>query len=660
MLFAMRTTLSLLILLPGWSNAVSCPIPGRVRKTGRGVRRVIFTGFVAALLLLGAASSEAQPAVRQVLMLQSFDRGTSTVDHFTSNFRIELERRATEPVNVVQIVVGPTGFVGAPEQVVVDYILSAFVHRPKPDLIVTVAGPAALFARTYRQQLFPDTPILFASVDQRFLDDAPLGDKEAAVAVDNHFSRTIETILQLRPETTQVFMVMGSGLLGRFWRRELESEFSRFHDRLTFIWSNDLSLPEILRRCSSLPEHSAILYVSFGTDAAGAAFPDERLFRELRETANAPLFAGQSVFLGHGIVGGSLLSIDDLSRDTADAAARLLRGATPASIDVPLRLPGQPTFDWRELQEWGILESRLPPGSVVRHRPPSLWSAYRSTVLSAVGVLAIQSLLIIGLLYQLRARRRAELESRKNLALAADASRRLTMSAFTSSIAHELGQPLSSMIHNAQAGRMMLSADRATPDTLGEILSDIETEGVQATQIMERHRTMLRGRQLDTKPIDLHLVIHESLALVAHEMGTRQIETTLNLSSRPCIITGDEVLLQQVIVNLLMNAMDAMIETPQARRRVTISTETRATDVAVSVRDAGSGLPAQIDGALFAPFVTTKSSGLGIGLTITQTIVEAHSGTIDARNNPDGGATFTITLRRSATAQISSAPSAVA
>ncbi len=360
---------------------------------------------------------------------------------------------------------------------------------------------------------------------------------------------------------------------------------------------------------------------------------------------------GRASFLGHGIVGGSLLSIDEMSRDTADVAVRLLHGAAPTSIDVPVRLPGQPTFDWRELQRWGIPESRLPPGSLVRYRAPSLWSAYRSTVLSAIGVLAIQSLLIIGLLYQRRARRRAELESRNNLALAADASRRLTMSALTSSIAHELGQPLSSMIHNAQAGRMMLTAERATPDTMGEILSDIETEGVQATQIIDRHRTMLRGHQLDTKPIDLHVVIHESLALVAHDMRTRQIEATVNLSSSPCIITGDQVLLQQVMVNLLMNAMDAMAETPPARRRVTISTEVRAADVDVSVRDAGTGLPAQIDGALFTPFVTTKAHGLGIGLTITRTIVDAHGGTIDARNNPEGGATFTVTLRRSGTAR---------
>jgi signal transduction histidine kinase len=641
---------------------VSSPLLRIVSKTGRDRRfpRVVLTSLLAVVLLLSAAPSDAQPAVRQVLMLQSFDRGNVSVDQFTGNFRVELDQRAEGAVNVVQVVVGPTGSVAAPEHAVVDYIRSVFADRSKPDLIVTVAGPAAVFARKYRQQLFPDTPTLFASVDQKYLGDVALGDNGTAVAVVNDYPRTIEEILQLLPQTRQVFMVTGSGQVGRFWHRELENEFRRFHDRLTFVWFDDLSLQEILRRCATLPDNSAIVFVAFGTDATGAAYADDRVFAELHAAANAPLFAPHTVYMGAGIVGGSLLSIEDLSRNSADVAVRLLNGAPPRSVTVPLQGPGQPTFDWRELQKWGIPETRLPPGSVVRYREPSLWSAYRSTVLSAMGVLAIQSLLIVGLLYQRRARRRAEIESQNNLALAADASRRLTMSALTSSIAHELGQPLSSMIHNAQAGRMMITADRATPDTIGEILADIETEGLQATQIIDRHRTMLRGRQLDTKPIDLHVVIDESLALVAHDLKTRQIEATVNLSPSPCIITGDEVLLQQVMVNLLVNAMDAMADTPPTRRRVIISTEVSAADVGVSVRDAGTGLPEQINGGLFTPFVTTKAHGLGIGLTITQTIVEAHRGTIDARNNPEGGATFTVTLRRSGTAEIPSRPPSVA
>jgi signal transduction histidine kinase len=613
------------------------------------------------LLVLGAAANgTAQPVQKQVLVLQSVDRGNIVVDHFTANFHVELDQRAEQPVNFVQVVVGPIGPVGAPERAIVDFIVSTFADGPKPDLIVTVSGPASIFARKYRQQLFPDTPLLFAALDERYLRAAPLGENETAVASANDFPRLIDDILQVLPQTRQVFVVAGTGQLGQFWRRELEEPFSRFRDRLTFEWLDNLSLSEMLRRCASLPDNSAIFYLTYGTDAAGAAYADERVLADLRSTANAPVFGGQSVHLGAGVVGGTMLSIETLARNTADVALRLLNGAAPGSISVPPQRPDQPIFAWRELERWSIPESRLPPGSVVRYRAPSLWRAYRGTVLSAVGVLAVQSLLIAGLLYQRRARRRAEIESRTNLALAADASRRLTMSALTSSIAHELGQPLSSMIHNAQAGRMMITADGSTPDAMGEILSDIETEGVQATQIIDRHRTMLRGHQLDIKPIDLHAVIDDSLALVAHDMSARQIEATVNLSSHPCIINGDQVLLQQVLVNLLMNAMDAMAETSPARRRVTISTEVRAAEVQVSVRDTGTGLPAQIDGTLFTPFATTKAHGLGIGLTITRTIVETHGGTIDARNNPEGGATFTVTLRRSELPGIRSGPPRVA
>ena len=167
------------------------------------------------LLVLGAASSEAQPAVRQVLVLQSFDRGNLSSTTSPATSASTWTSAPGRPVNVVQVVVGPTGFVGAPEQAVVDYIRSTFADRPKPDLIVTVAGPAAVFARKYRQQLFPDTPLLFAAVDQRYLRDAPLGENETAVAVVNDFPRLVDDILQLLPQTKQVFMVMGSGQLGQ-------------------------------------------------------------------------------------------------------------------------------------------------------------------------------------------------------------------------------------------------------------------------------------------------------------------------------------------------------------------------------------------------------------------------------------------------------------
>ena len=209
----------------------------------------------------------------------------------------------------------------------------------------------------------------------------------------------------------------------------------------------------------------------------------------------------------------------------------------------------------------------------MRYRAPNLWSTYQGTVLSVLGVLAVQSLLIAGLLYQRRARQRAEVESRRNLALAADASRRETMSALTGSIAHELGQPLSSMTFNAQALRKMVADNRATSDTIGEILSDIEADGLRATQLIDRHRTMLRGRELNKEPIELHALINESLALVAHDINARDVKATVHLPSTPCVISGDQVLLQQVLVNLVVNAMDAMAGAQPPWPRLTISSD---------------------------------------------------------------------------------------
>ncbi len=280
---------------------------------------------------------------------------------------------------------------------------------------------------------------------------------------------------------------------------------------------------------------------------------------------------------------------------------------------------------------------------MVRYRNLSVWREYPRTILSAAGALAIQALLIIGLMFERRARRQAEIDSRRNLALAADVSRRETMSVLTHSIAHELGQPITSMMLDAQALQMMIADKTATPETMGEILSDIQAESARATQIIERHRAMLRSHELQKKPIDLNAVIKESVALVAYDMTTRQITVNVNLCPKPCVISGDQLLLQQVFVILVMNAMDAMAEMPPPRRHVTITSELSAADVEVTVRDAGPGLPADL-GTLFTPFVTTKSHGLGIGLTIARTIAGAHGGTIEARNNPEGGATFTVTL----------------
>jgi C4-dicarboxylate-specific signal transduction histidine kinase len=342
-------------------------------------------------------------------------------------------------------------------------------------------------------------------------------------------------------------------------------------------------------------------------------------------------------------VGGVVRETRESGRRLGETALRILDGTPARDISIETAQV-RPVFDWRAMQRWRFDERLLPADSIVSFRAPSLWRDYRREVLIALGGLSIQSILIVGLLYERRARRRAEVDSRRSLALAADANRRVTMSARTGSIAHELSQPLNAILHNARAGEMLVASNRATPDVLQELLADICTADVRATQIVERHRTMLKSRALDRKRVDIHGIVRESIALVAHDIGTRHVQVDLNLPVDPCFVVGDHVLLQQVLVNLMMNAMEAMAETPPDRRRIWVRSDVRHNAVEVSVGDAGTGLPSTIDGHLFEPFVTTKANGIGIGLTIARSIVEAHLGRIDAHTNADGGATLRVTL----------------
>ena len=255
--------------------------------------------------------------------------------------------------------------------------------------------------------IFPHTPLLQVGLDSVWLEQLTTVDA-TAVTTALDAPKIIDTILQLFPDTTSIYVVIGASEMEAVWRREFARQFAGFAQRLNIVWLNEWSFAEMLQRAAHLPRHSAIYYLVLSMDAKGIAQSETHTLAQLHKVANVPIFGVYDSQLGQGIVGGPLMSVPELGQRAADTALHVLHGESPASIRGPPQKPGPPTFDWRELQRWGIPESRLPPGSVVRYRAPSLWRAYRGTVLSAVSVLAVQSLLIVGLLYQRRARQRAE------------------------------------------------------------------------------------------------------------------------------------------------------------------------------------------------------------------------------------------------------------
>src|SRR4029079_18223745 len=168
-----------------------------------------------------------------------------------------------------------------------------------------------------------------------------------------------DEILRLLPETRKVMVVVGTSQVEQFWLREMKRDFGRFGDRLQFVWITELPYNNIVKRCRTMPARSAIFFAILSLDGKGEPRVDGDTLPSLHAVANVPMFALYGV--GRGIVGGPLLSTDDLSRTTAQVALRVLAGESPGSIKTPRQRTGQPTYDARELQRWKIAERRLPP-----------------------------------------------------------------------------------------------------------------------------------------------------------------------------------------------------------------------------------------------------------------------------------------------------------
>jgi signal transduction histidine kinase len=612
------------------------------------MRRLFTCALVAVVTVVTARLTADSGTPKSVLILFSHERERTIYDPLDLNLRAAIA--AAAHVNLYTEYLDAMRFdeenYRAPT---LEFLRAKYMQRPV-DAIVAVSPLALDFVLDHRDELFPNVPVVFASVNRSRIGEIARAPNVTGIAVTRELTSTLDLALMLHPGTRAVFIPAGRSAQEHTWTDEARSSLQRYHDRVRIEFLTDLTMTDLEARVAHLPDHSLVLSAGLMYyDADDQYFLPEEVLRRICRAANVPVYSTGEPELGLGIVGGSLYDMAPVGTAAGAMVRRILAGEPVARIPIETLNPNYAMFDARQLERWGIDERQLPAGAIVRFRTPSLWRDYRGAVLSGAAALFLQSLLILGLLYQRRARQRASLESRHNLALAADANRRATVSAMTSSIAHDLRQPLGAILHNTAAAERLLVSGRATPQEMGEILADIRMDNARAREIVDRHSAMLKGREVERTPIDLQGVVRESVALVAHDMRARQIDLQVDLPADICCVVGDRVLLQQVLVNLLVNAMDAMAATPADRRRITVQVKRTAATFELSVRDAGTGLPATIDGQQFEPFVTTKPDGLGIGLTISRRIVEAHEGRLVARNNTDGGATFCVTLPCAAT-----------
>lgn len=241
-------------------------------------------------------------------------------------------------------------------------------------------------------------------------------------------------------------------------------------------------------------------------------------------------------------------------------------------------------------------------------------------------------------------RLQAEAEARQRREELAHMSRVATMGGLTTTLAHEINQPLSAIMNNAQAAKRYLKAPTPDMAEIGEILDDIAKEGSRASEIINRLRNLLKKSKIEIEPMDLNSVFQEIVTLLNSDAVMRDVKIELELDPQLPFVRGDRIQLQQVALNLVLNALDSVAEGPQEVRRVLIRTSRKDTVALAEVKDSGKGISQEEIEKVFTPFFTTKPQGMGVGLSISRSIISHHQGQIWAVNNPEGGATFYFSL----------------
>jgi signal transduction histidine kinase len=357
------------------------------------------------------------------------------------------------------------------------------------------------------------------------------------------------------------------------------------------------------------------------------------------------VYGAAESLLGLGVVAGSVASYESRGRLVGELVHRALAGGPPDPSQTVLAAPNRCVADARAMQRWSLDEQRLPDGCDIRFADRPLWRQYEWEIAATLAIIAGQATLIGALIVQRRRRRAAELESQTRYLEVAHMNRRVALGEMSASIAHELNQPLGAIRNNAGAAEILIKSNPPRLKEVADILADIQRDDQRASDIIERIRKLLRKTPFEVRDMDLNETIDDTLRLAAGEAADKAVVIRTELEPGLPRVSADRVQLQQVILNLVLNAIEAMHRQAAHEKVLTVrSARLNGKEAEVSVADSGAGIPNESLARIFDPFVSSKPGGMGLGLAISRSIVETHGGAIRAENAAHGGAVFRFTL----------------
>ena len=503
-------------------------------------------------------------------------------------------------------------------------------YRNKPIGLILSIGPDALdLAVALRAAVWPAVPVAFTAVDEEALPKNELPPRTTGIVIRRTLVTMVKAAQAVVPNLKRLALI-GDRFEQHVYDRPFAEELPVVSMDFEIIDLLGLPVREVRQRVASLPADSVILYFGINADQDTKYTSAVEVLPLIAEAANRPIIVDAETEIGLGPIGGFLRTPDQIGRDAGRLAMRILNGEDASDIPITVGNPLKPIFDWRQLQRWGVGESRLPPGNEIRFREPNAWERYRWQIVTIAGALLVQTSLIVGLFYERRRRRFAEVESRRRLSELAHMNRTATAGALSASIAHEIKQPLAAIAANGSAALRWLRRGTPDLDEAQESMERIVGAAHHASDVIDTIRSMFKRSDQKKAALDVNVLIEEVLAVLHNDFLRRKIMVQTRLDTGLPLIMANRVQLQQVILNLCVNAADAMDSVTDRDRVLKVMSEQKSPDVLITVEDSGVGVDPKNIERIFEPFFTTKTDGMGMGLSICRSIIEEHGGRLFA------------------------------
>lgn len=555
-----------------------------------------------------------------------------------------LNRPGTHPIEFYLETLDTMRFPGAQIEAEMLALLRKKYANEHVDAVIAVVPAGLAFAERYRDEIWPDAAIIFHSVAENELRGRTLARRTTGIPLRFEIAGTADLALRLRPETRRLVLVGGSGDYDRYVVATAKEQLGRRRGDVDIEYWTDRRFDDLSRDIAQLPVDAVVLILAIGRDAAGRTFTARDALALLAKSSSVPMFGIYDTFVGAGIVAGMVDNFAWRGERVAKYLVDTLSSGADTPPPVPGFVPAECVADARELARWDIPRDRLPPGCTIRFDELSALQRYRWQIALGVAIILSQSVLIAALVIQRRRRQLAEHNTHAARTELVHAARLASMGELTASIAHEIKQPLSAILAHADTAELLLDSETPPIAEIQQIVARIRSDDLRASDVITRLRDLMGKHSMKRQPVDVNAAIVDTLRILEAEARRRGVTLASELDADAPQIAGDRVQLQQVVLNLLLNSMDAVAAVPEPARRVLVRTLAHHDALEIQVTDNGTGIDPQVARQLFTSFVTTKAHGLGLGLSIARTIVEAHGGRISVDATPARGAAFRVTI----------------